>query len=84
MRATWQQYTDAPFDVWASRNSSVSWHVERAHLARILDAFERNGHDFDPALIAAAWRFGATNALRYRRADSSRRVANLYWEALGL
>lgn len=84
MRSTWHVYTLAPFDDWASVDGSVAWQVEQAHLARILDWLEVEGWDFDPAVIAAAWRFGSAHALQHRRADSSQRVANLYWEAVGL
>ncbi len=84
MAGTWARYTNACFDVWASRDCDVSRKVERAHLARVCDTLARRGLEYDPSLIAAAWRFGESRAVQFRQADSAQRVANLYWARMGL
>jgi hypothetical protein len=83
MPATWARYTNADFATWASRDCDLTRRVERAHLAHLMRALFRPGHIPEPALIAAGWRYGEGRAGRNVRSDYAKRVANLYWDAIG-
>lgn len=79
-RTTWSELTNAPFEVYARRDCELTRKIERAHLARICTQLSGFGHVLTPALIAAAWRAGTGNAVRFARTDPARRAANLYFD----
>jgi hypothetical protein len=78
--STWAEYTDAKFEQWASSDAPLVHRVAKRHLARICAALFREQQLAEPAMIAAAWRYGIGNAVRCARTDYSRRTANLYWD----
>jgi hypothetical protein len=75
--STWYEYTKAKFIM---ADSVYADDIARRHLSRICAALFRRKETADPALIAAAWRFGIGNAVRCASADSARRTANLYFD----
>lgn len=80
--ATWREYTNAEFLAWAPVDCALTRGIERAHLARLCRGLTARGYSLDPALLAAAWRFGLEHALQTGwRSDYARRVANLYYDA---
>jgi hypothetical protein len=80
MPATWRRYTNAPFQVYARTDCELTRKVEKAHLSYVCAYLLRRGYQLEPALIAAAWRFGEGRAAAFVRADSARRTANLYFD----
>ena len=81
-RSVWQAYTNAEFIAWAPHDCPFTRDIERRHLAWLCKELERQGHALDPALIAAAWRYGVTRAARFIRDEAAQRAANLYWDKL--
>lgn len=81
-RATWVRYTNADFATWASHDNQLTRRVERAHLAYLVRVLFHPRQLPDPALIAAAWRYGERAAVPQVRSDYAVRVANLYWDAV--
>lgn len=77
--ATWGEVTHLPFLAWAPVDCAETREVERMILGEFCRRLLRQGHQLEPALVAAAWRFGAGQAARFVRADSSQRTANLYF-----
>jgi len=82
MAATWRELTNAEFLAWAPVDCPFTRGIERAHLARICRGLHAQRLQLEPAFIAAAWRFGLSQAVRQVRADSAQRTANLYWAKL--
>lgn len=81
--STWVRYTNAPFLLWAPVDCKLTRSIERAHLAQITICLFADGRQPEPALLAAAWRFGVLQAARNVRADSAQRAANLYFDRVG-
>lgn len=80
--ATWDEVTSRPFLAWAPVDCAETREVERMVLARMCAQLLRQGHQLEPALVAAAWRYGAGIAPRMIRGDSSQRTANLYFDRI--
>lgn len=79
-RATWQRYTDAPWESWAAVDCPLTRKVERAHLAWLCARLRTLHPHLEPEFIAAAWRHGPAHAHAHVRSDYARRVAALYRE----
>jgi hypothetical protein len=79
MPETWRRYTNAEFLLFAPVDCQLTRKVERAHLSYICGFLAKRRIALEPAIIAAAWRFGEENAVKQARADSSRRTANVYF-----
>lgn len=77
---TWRRYTNAEFLAWAPVDCAFTRGIERRHLVTVCQALRAQGCALEPALVAAAWRFGEHAAAAHVRADSARRTANLYWD----
>lgn len=79
-RATWQGYTDAPWESWAGVDCPLTRKVERAHLAWLCECLRALHPHLEPEFIAAGWRWGPRLAAAHVRTDYARRVAALYRE----
>lgn len=83
LQSTWVEYTNVNFVGGASCDSPLVRAIAERHLNRICARLFSNGRPADPAIIAAAWRYGIANGVRCCRKDSARRTANLYWYKVG-
>lgn len=81
MGQSWAMHSRVPF-AQASLQPALARMVARQHLAWMAGVIERNEAQVTPAMLAAAWRWGPGSAFAHTRSESTRRVLNLYFEAV--